>query len=409
VLPGEKTTLDFARLRGGSIEADLHDRDFTINAIALPIGSQDSAADLIDPTGGRRDMAARLVRQVHERSLFDDPVRALRAVRMAVSLGFTITAETESAVTAAAHLDQVSVERVRDELLKLLLSQAPDAAVRHLARLAVLPVVLPEIARLEGVEQSPPHFEDVLAHTCSVLRWLARLEKAIIFGEPEEHPAVAEIEQGLAPFLPALKTYWSRPVTGDLNGRTLLRLGALFHDCGKKETQSFEANGRIRFFRHDKVGAKLAAARLRALRLSNEAVHHVNLIVASHMRPLLLAGEPAISRRAVFRFFKAAGPAGLDVGFLALADDLATYDGRPSSLLPVVIELYSHYFQRYEETVRPPALLDGNQLMKELKLPPGKQVGRLLSLIQEAQAAGEITTREQALALAHKIIMNGEW
>jgi putative nucleotidyltransferase with HDIG domain len=408
VLPDEKTTLDFARFRGESIESDLQDRDFTINAIALPVGEQQTTADLIDPTGGQIDMKARLVRQVHERSLLDDPVRALRAVRMAVSLDFTITPETESAVTAAANsFDKVSIERIRDELLKLLQSQAPDKAVGYMARLALLPAILPEIDQLQGVEQSSPHFEDVFAHTCSVLRWLTLLEHTIINGQSASHPAVIEIEQGLAPFAPELNVHWRRPVTGELNGRTLLRLGALFHDCGKKETQTVEEDGRIRFIRHDKVGAKLAAARLRRLRLSNEAIEQVKLIVANHMRPLLLEKEPVLSRRAVFRFFKAAGTAGLDVAFLALADNLATFDGRDedgqrSRLLAVIIELYSHYFQKFEETVKPPMLLDGNQLMKELALPPGRQVCRLLALIQEAQAAGEIATRAEALALARQ-------
>ena len=168
-----------------------------------------------------------------------------------------------------------------------------------------------------------------------------------------------------------------------------------------------EEDGRIRFFRHDKVGAKLTGTRLRKLRLSNEAVDYVKLIVANHMRPLLLSREPRLSRRAVFRFFNSSRTAGLDVAFLALADNLATYNGRDengcrSRLLAVVIELYSHYFQKFEETIKPPLLLDGNQLMKELDLAPGRQVGRLLNLIQEAQAAGEITNRAQAVELARE-------
>jgi putative nucleotidyltransferase with HDIG domain len=416
VLPDEKTTLDFARFRKDGIEADLQDRDFTINAIALPIGEQETAADLVDPTGGRQDLQAGLVRQVHDSALLDDPVRALRAVRMAVSLGFTITPETETAVTAAAGLfDNVSIERIRDELLKLFQTQAPDQVVSYMTRLALLPALLPEIEQLQGVEQSAPHYEDVFAHTCSVLRWLILMEDSIINGRPATHPAVAEIEQELAPFGPELKTHWNRPVTGELNGRVLLRLGALFHDCGKKDTQTVEENGgirgdirgRIHFYRHDKVGARLTTKRLRALRLSNEAIQHVNLIVANHMRPLLLAKETNLSRRAVFRFFKAAGTAGLDVAFLSLADNLATYDGRDDDgnrarMLSVVTRLYTHYFQQYEEIVKPPMLVDGNQLMKALGLPPGRPVGRLLALIQEAQAAGEVTTRDQAIELARQ-------
>jgi putative nucleotidyltransferase with HDIG domain len=355
-------------------------------------------------------MAAKLVRQVHERSLVDDPVRALRAVRMAVSLGFTITAETEKSIAdTAVHFEKVSIERVRDELLKLLLTKAPDVVVQELARLGLLPTILPEIARLPGVEQSAPHYEDVFDHTCSVMRWLTLLENVVLDGKSAEDGVISEIDTGLTPFIPGLRAHFARPVTGDLNGRTLLRLGALFHDCGKRDTQTFEENGRIRFIRHDKVGAKMTAERLRKMRLSNEAIDHVKRIVAHHMRPLLLEREPRVSRRAIFRFFKATGSAGLDVALLSLADNLATYDGRDedgrlSGLLVVMVELLSHYFQRYEETVKPPMLLDGNQLMKELGLAPGRQVGQLLGMIQEAQAAGEVTTREQAIEFAREYI-----
>ena len=410
VLANEGTTFDFTRFRGEHLEADLRDRDFTINAIALAVGEL-GMVELVDPTGGRADLDAGLVRQVHDKALIDDPVRALRAIRIAVSLGFDISAETEAAVaSAAARFNKVSVERVRDELLKLLTSHAPEEALDYMARLSVLRAVLPEIDQLRGVEQSAPHYEDVYDHTCSVLGWLARLEATLLDGRLADQSAVVEVEEGLAPYLSELRAHWQRPVTGALNGRTLLRLGALFHDCGKAVTQTVEESGKIRFIGHDKAGAKLAMGRLRHFRLSNEAINHVGLIVGHHMRPLYLEKERVkkpLSRRAIFRFFRAAESAGLDVGLLALADNLATYDGRDedgvrSRMLATVIELYGHYFQQYETTVRPPLLLDGNQLMRALGLGPSREIGRLLELIQEAQAAGEISSRSEAVELARK-------
>jgi putative nucleotidyltransferase with HDIG domain len=407
VLADEKTTLDFTRFRGDSLEADLRDRDFTINAIAFPV-TEEKGASLVDPTGGQADLAAGLVRQVHQQALTDDPVRALRAIRMALTLDFVIEPATETAVTAAAALlTNVSVERVRDELLKLLLAPSAAAALAEMARLSLLAAVLPEIAALTGVEQSPPHHEPVLAHTCSVLRWLILLENSFIEGRPPAHPAVAEVEQCLVHFQERLNHHWQRPVTGDLTGRALLRLGALFHDAGKKETQEIEPDGRIRFLTHEKAGEKLAAERLRRFHFSNDAVRHVRLIVAQHMRPLFLANEPVYGRRAIYRFFRDADTAGLDVAFLTLADHLATHDGPGEGdswlrLLDVVTDLYAHYFQKYEETVSPPPLLDGNTLINELGLAPGREVGRLLALIEEAQAAGEIGSREEALETARK-------
>ncbi|MCI0396345.1 MAG: HDIG domain-containing protein, partial [Chloroflexi bacterium] len=399
-------TLDFARFRKEDLAADLSDRDFTINAMALPAEARNrtSVIDLLD---GQADLAAGLVRQVHEQSLANDPVRALRAVRLALQLNFQVEPATAEATRAvAARLGAVSVERVRDELVKLIGGPRPDEAIEQMAALGLLAAVLPEIAALEGVAQSAPHTQPVLGHTLSVLAWLAALEDALLDGQPPAEPAVSQVRELLTPYLPPLRRHLERPVDGGLSGGHLLRLGALFHDVGKKETQRVEEGGRIRFFGHDKVGATIAFKRLNALRLSSEAARHVRAIVAGHTRPLLLAQSGRPGRRAVYRFFRNAGLAGLDIGLLSLADHLGTY-GRPDEaewprLLVVVEELYSHYFERYKETIRPALLLDGHTLMEALGLLPGPEIGRLLRLIEEAQAAGEITTREEALRLARE-------
>ncbi len=403
---GRKTMLDFARYRAADLEGDLRARDFTMNALALPVAGT-RAADLFDPLGGRADLEAGLVRQTHARALHDDPVRTLRAIRMATGFGFQIAPETVEAVIAAAPLVQeASPERVRDELVKLLAGREPDRALEMMHDLALLPAVLPEIAALEGVEQSAPHREAVLAHTLATLRWLVALEDAL-FGAEEVGQPLDAARQRLAPYTDALRSHLRRRVDGDLTGRLPLRLGALFHDSGKAETQRRDEDGRIRFFGHDEAGARLAVGRLRALRLSREAIQHVHAIVAAHMRPLLLSREDAVSRRAIYRFFRVAGSAGLDVGLLSLADHLATYggagdDGSWERMLAVVTRLYSHYFESYEETIAPRPLVDGNELIAALELEPGREVGRLLRLLEEAQAAGEIATAEEALALARR-------
>jgi poly(A) polymerase len=410
VVPGtptrKKTTLDFARYRAGDLEGDLRARDFTINAMALPAGAS-SASDVIDPLGGRADLEAGLVRLASPAALQDDPVRTLRAVRMAVRFGFKLVPNTVAAIGAAApDLPAVSAERIRDELVKLLGSPAPDLALQMLHDVGLLPVVMPEIAALAPVEQSPPHHEAVLAHTISTLRWLAAIERLVqdSRGEPAN---LEDARQRLAPYASALRAHLHRPVDGDLNGLDLLRFGALFHDAGKAETQERDEQGRIRFFGHAERGAHLAAHRLRQLRFSNEAIRHVERIVATHMRPLLLARENKVTRRAVFRFFRAAGSAGLDTGLLALADHLATHAGPDAHgswerLLSVVETLFHHYFDGYQETIAPPPLLDGRALMEALGLSPGPEVGRLLSLLAEEQAAGEISTAEEALERAQR-------
>lgn len=410
VLPGEKTMLDFACYRGPDLFADLHDRDFTINALAIPATGR-TRASIIDPTNGLVDLASGLIRLAHPDALNRDPARALRAVRLAAELGFTMTPDTEAAVmVAASSLQAVSSERIRDEVIKMIQAPAADLAIEQLEALGLLEVVLPEAAALAPVPQSPPHHEPVLQHTISVLRWLERIEGVLFTEKSFADPALELARTVLAPYLEALSIHRERTVDGGLDGRTILRLAALFHDVGKQMTSTVDEDGRYRFFGHAEAGAELIMPRLRALTLSNDAITQIRRIVMQHMRPLLLAQAQGAqpSRRATFRYFKASGANGLDVGLLALADHLATYDGPGEdsswqTLLALVAALFDFYFECYEETVKPPMLVNGRDLMAHLQLAPGPEIGRILRLIEENQAAGEITTREQALRFAESL------
>ncbi len=401
------TVLDFARFRGPDLSADLRARDFTINAMAVKAAAEAGEEEsIIDPCGGRADLEARLLHLTHPAAIADDPLRALRAVRLSRQLDFEIAPETAAAAREAApHLQGISRERVRDELLKLLQGPAPHQALNQMVDLHLLPVILPEIAVLHDVEQSAPHHEPVQAHTFSVLRRLLLVEQALAADGTCEDTFVSELHTLLAPYAAELREHLARDVDGNIDGRAALRLGALFHDVGKAQTATIEEDGRIRFFGHDKEGATLTATRLRALRLSNVAITHVRAIVGGHMRPLHLSQVERLTRRAVYRYFQATKDAGLDIGLLTLADHLATHDGpgpeeQWRALLAVVDRLFRHYFHNYEETVAPPPLLNGGELMSALNLQPGPQIGRLLRLIQEAQAAGDVNTREEALEIA---------
>jgi putative nucleotidyltransferase with HDIG domain len=352
---------------------------------------------------------AQKIRLTHGKALRDDPVRTLRAVRQALGFDFTLATETAASITEAAPLlHTISSERVRDEVVKLLQTAVPHEGLQQMAQLGLLAEVLPEIAALADVSQSAPHHEPVLAHTISVMRWLMQVEKVILHQTETADPPLGPAQEKLAPFVPQLLDHLMRSVDGGMNGQILLRFGALFHDVGKAGTKT-EENGRIRFLGHDKVGAAIASRCLRQLAFSNEAINHVKQIVTGHMRPLWLVenqgGKP--TRRAVYRYFRDIKTAGLDVALLALADHLATYDGPGDeeqwhNLVDLVAALFDYYFQQYTEVVAPPPLLDGRQLMKALHLKPGPEVGRLLRLIEEAQAAGDITTAEEVILFAQR-------
>ncbi|MFN2134673.1 MAG: HD domain-containing protein [Candidatus Promineifilaceae bacterium] len=410
VLTDDGVTVDVATYRDADLLADLYDRDFTINAMALPATAR-TRDSLIDPLGGLSDLLARRIRLTHAEALLDDPVRALRAIRLAAELAFELTRDTEEAVLAASVFlpATVSAERVRDELVKIVDGPRTAAAVMQMHTLGLLAPVLPELEALAPVPQSPPHYEPVLAHTISVLRWLEYLLAGLFETPVPPDDLLDQMRAALFPYLAPLAEYLNRPVVGGLDGKTILGLAALFHDAGKRQTITQEEDGRYRFFGHAEAGALLAAARLRDLCFSNEAIDQVSRIVAEHMRPLLLADAQGgeLSRRAAYRYFKAGGASGLDVALLALADHLATYNGPGneqvwSNLLALVTSLLEFYFNQYEETVKPPALVNGRDLMDYLDLPPGPEIGRLLQLIEENQAAGQIKSVEEALRFARQ-------
>lgn len=408
VIPDGAATIDIARFRGETLADDLRARDFTINAMALPLATPTAEA-LIDHHGGQADLAAGRLRAIHANSIADDPVRALRAARFVAQ--FDLAAEPET-VTGARDAgprlaSRVSPERVRDEIGRLLGTHAPDHAIGLLHEWDLLGHTLPEIAALAGVEQSAPHHEAVLPHTLSVLRYLVAVERWLD-GESPAPAWAAMLDKHLATHRPALAAHMSTPLDGGINARLLLRWSALLHDCGKALTQTRDESGRFRFLGHDDSGAQMTRARLIALRFSAEATKRASRTVAGHMRPLHLANEHRPpSRRSIFRYYRALHEAGIDVVLLSLADHLATYDRQDldeswSRLLSVNAALVDAYFTAYTTTVVPVRLLNGQEIMSLLGIGPGPELGRLLAALAEAQAAGEVTTREEAAAFLRR-------
>jgi putative nucleotidyltransferase with HDIG domain len=407
---GVRLDLDFAALRGDSLEIDLLARDFTVNALAL-----DETGAVIDVTGGLADLEDGFVRAVSDQAFQDDPLRLLRAVRIAAELGFEIEPQTAAWMQRDAHLlTEPSAERVRDEFVRTL--SLPDAAasLERLDVFGLLAIVLPELEALKGVEQSPPHRHGVWRHTLTVVDVLEGVV-AVVTGQQGEPSSVdvpstawGDLARVLGQFAGNVAAHLAIEVSGGHNRSQLLKLAALLHDVGKPKTQSEGDDGRIHFYNHEVVGAQMAAARLRELRFSRDEVERVRTIVGAHMRPPHLACVDRITRRAVYRFFRATSCGGVDVVLLSLADHLATWgpnlrEERWARRLEVAETLLTHWFDRYEETVEPLPLLTGGELIAELSLEPGPRIGRLLRTLQEAQAAGEVQTQEEALALVRRI------
>ena len=411
---GTRTFLDFATYRGKDLQEDLRARDFTINAIAF----DPRTLTLLDPLNGASDLRFKILRACSGTSLSDDPVRILRAVRQAAAFEFKIEGETRKAMKeAASSLPRISVERQRDELFKILEGPRPDASLRALEMLGVFPYLLPELPALKGVEQSPPHVYDVWEHTLSVLGHLENILAALAPGYNADN--TNDLFTGLLTlrigrFREQFARHFAASLNTDRSVRAALFFAALYHDVQKPATKSVESGWRIRFFDHDVQGAAVAEERARAFNLSNDEVERIRLIIQHHMRfhfftSRLEGDKQEPSRKAIYRFFRDTRKASSDLVLLGLADLRGTQGATLkqetwTAALDVARILLENYWEKPQETVSPPRLLDGNELMTELGLAPGRVVGQLLEAIREGQATGKVENRAQAVAFAREYL-----
>ncbi len=405
---GQRIFIDFARLQGDDIIADLSGRDFTVNAIAVAVADTKSLSHVIDLYGGRRDLRLGLVRAVSETAFQDDSLRTLRAVRIAAEMGANIEQETEELIRRAARLiTNVSAERVRDELAKITALPGAAQSLRYLDELGLLTTVIPELETLKGVEQSEPHYLDVFEHSLETVRRLEEVIQALKGYQGESELSLISLL--LSPFSRQISAHLSQPISGDRIRLTVLKLAALLHDLGKPATQSVDDEGGIHFYGHEREGAEMVGAILRRLRFGGSEVALAKTIVANHMRPCFLAGQEVVTRRAVYRFFRDAGEAGVDTLLLYLADHLATWGpnlrmARWRRRVEFVASMLADYYERHQKVISPPKLVNGHDLMDEFGLEEGPRIGELLEAVREAQVEGQVRTQEDALALVEGLL-----
>ncbi len=403
---GPVSVVDLAELRG-AIEDDLWKRDFTIDAVAARL---DGRGAVIDPTGGVRDARRRLLRAVGDTVFDDDPLRLLRLVRLSAELGCRIDAETGAlARSKAALLPRAAPERRRDELVRLCATDRAGYGLRWMDRLGLLEVELPEVCRGKGVAQPVEHYYDVFQHALATVETL----DALLAGSPPEgrlRPVWHAFWEAFA--FTDLRAYVDEEPVAGRPRRALLKLAGLLHDVAKPETRAPDETGRIRFFGHAELGARTAQRILRRLRFSHRECAWVATLVEEHLRPLQLAAPGEVpTRRALTRFFRDTGDAATGLLLLSLADHLAARGPRADEAgwrahIDYLAWILRARFED-ERIVRPPRLVTGHDVMAALAIGPGPEVGRLLRAIEEAQEAGEVSTREEALTLARRLALSG--
>lgn len=408
---GQQLTVDVAQFRGPDLHTDLQKRDFTLNAMAVSMSGDLQA--IIDPLGSLADLAARQLRQCNPDSVASDPVRALRAIRTSITHTLRITPTTQQAIrTSGPRLAYIAPERVRDEFFTILSGPHPAKALRTMQHVDLLACVLPETSAMLGLSQSQPHQFDVWRHTLAVVEHLDSLQLVVApRGDDNLTASVqgAAIAVALSGIRKEIQVHIDHQWPNARPHRGLMLLAALLHDAGKPQTRTVDGEGHIHFRRHEQIGADLAETRGSALRLSNDEVDRLTTIIRHHMRPLWLHTGGQLTPRAIYRFWRDTGPAGVDVCLLSIADYLGTYGTHLKqddwlAFLEHQQTLLERYFLHHTTAVAPPPLLSGRDLIQAFGLQPGPMIGTLLERISEAQVDGEITTRKEALELAQRFL-----
>jgi poly(A) polymerase len=382
---------DVERLRGGSLPADLELRDFTVNAIAEPI---DGGAP-IDPLGGLEDLTARRLRMAGKDAFLDDPLRVLRLVRIAVELELEPEQETSRAARAqVGELASVSAERVFMELRRIVASPRARVGIELLGELGATGVVLPELEVLRGIEQNRFHHLDVYGHTLEVLDRTIELQ-----ADPSSNLGEEHAQQVLA--------LLSEPLADEMTRGEALRWGALLHDAAKPLTRGVRReDGRVTFIGHDVRGAELARGVLGRLRASERLRAHVAALTRNHLRLGFLVHDPQpLAPRTVYTYLRACEPVEVDVTLLSVADRLATRGDRAEEAIDAHLRVARGMLGdalRWRADGPPPQLLRGDELANELGIALGPRIGELLEGLSEAQYAGEVSTRAQAIARARE-------
>ncbi len=335
---------------GTELAADLGRRDFTVNAMALKLPT----LEFVDLFGGLKDLEDKVLKTpfTATQSFSDDPLRMMRAARFSSQLQFSIAADVIDAMREmASRLEIVSAERIREELIKIVMSDHPRIGLTVIVGTGLAEYVLPELPLLQLEEDEHHHHKDVYEHTLKVLE------------------QVIDLETSHEPQLPK-----------DLP----LRLAALLHDIGKPKTRKFESDGKVSFHHHEVVGARMTQKRMKALRFSNEQIDEVATLVELHLR-FHGYGTGEWSDSAVRRYVRDAGPLLSRLHKLTRADS-TTRNKRRAAALQSAYDSLEERITKLQEQEELDALrpdLNGAQIMEILGIGPGREVGEAYKFLME--------------------------
>ncbi|MEN8097618.1 MAG: hypothetical protein ABFQ89_00955 [Chloroflexota bacterium] len=391
-----RNTLDFAAMRGDSIEDDLRSRDFTINAMALRLASQ--PLRVIDPCGGRADLNDSVIRVVHDESVINDPIRALRAIRLALELGFSIDPFTAALIREASpSIRSISAERIRDELFNLLALESAAEGIQMLGW-SMLPYILPH----HFSQQDSFNGQASINRVSKVISSLDTVESTLADQEWLFPPSTTGSAIAVTPG--SIKQYLGRSLVYDRPADVMHHLVAL---CAASTLSSrISLTPKELSTPLDDRAIDRMDQECETLKLSNAEKTYARKITASLHLPFQLSiGINDLTQLEIYRYFRDTAGVGPEICILSLA--FAELVPHPHSadwsvLVSTCHELLYHYWHS-PKVIEPDMLVDGHDLMQTLSVEPGPRIGQLLEIIREEQVKGTISTRDEAFSFLHDL------
>ncbi len=392
---GEVIQFDFTNFEGPDLNADLSRRDFTVNAMAMDLRQfieKKSLDGLIDLFDGREDVGQKLIRVTKPQVLDEDPLRLLRAVRLAAVLGFNIEKNTAKEIASRAGLVATpSPERIRDEFFQVL---SVKGAGRHLLlveSLGLLKKLLPELEPLKDFAPGKHHIYDIFTHSIKTAEYVDGVLENLQSISPEHAGRVhGHLEEPLEHFV---------------TRKAALRFACLLHDIAKSDTYSRDEEGDIHFYGHDSLGAEKAKEICKRFRLSRDAEEAVTRVIKHHMRPLNLSAPGGPSKRALYRYCRDQRDALPESVVLSLADAKATSEVMPAEGFTDTQEtaavILDYYYGKFLKTEEKPLVTGKDLIARGMK--PGPRFRDILDEIKERQAEGVFKDRNEALDYLEKL------
>ncbi len=387
-------TYDFADFRDKTFKKDLLKRDFTINTLAVNLLACELDRPIVgqmqDTLGALKDIKEKRIRITSKNVLLDDPLRLMRAYSLSAQLNFSIEKETKNAIKRSVkQIKKVSFERVREELFKILESNRSFKIFNLMDQIGLMSVLIPQIDSMRYIGKGVYHHLPVWKHSLCALKELETLMSLF-----KEHQA--------------LTTYLNEEIAGGHSRRSILRLACLLHDIGKPDTKRNEPDGRISFHGHERVGSYIVRVIAKSLMMSTKERHVLEDMVMFHLRPGYLANFKKPSARMIFRFFRDTKKEAVAILLLSLADQRATRGPQTTQEAvdhhqKIAFSLIEKYFDDQKKEPFIP-LLTGHDLIQTLHLKPSPIFTTVLTAVKEAQCLGKITTKQEALDMARKML-----